>query len=304
MWQDVLLRQPFEFVRYHSRFVEQQALHDYEHVYQKVLRDLNPLGFGELQGKQVLDLGCGQRFAFALLCAAAGAVVTALDVDYVAPDPLPTYAWRVLKHNGPKRALKSLIRRLLFDRRYYRSLERACGEKVSAYAHKISFVTADRHAKNYALPGESFDLIVANAVVEHVVNVELMVLEIHRLLKREGFFHAIIHNFYSLSGGHNVEWAYPDESPSSKVPPWDHLRENRFPSRACLNRFKPQQYREAFGKRLEVMVFEGRDARHDPDGLEGERFLTPELAAELSAYPRELLLTRAWCIICRKPVIS
>jgi hypothetical protein len=35
-------------------------------------------------------------------------------------------------------------------------------------------------------------------------------------------------------------------------------------------------------------------------GFEGERFLTKEISGELSAYPRELLLTRSWCIICQK----
>ena len=48
------------------------------------------------------------------------------------------------------------------------------------------------------------------------------------------------------------------------------------------------------------MLFEERDIHHDPGMLEGERHLTPEIESELSAYPRELLLTRAWCAICRK----
>jgi len=39
---------------------------------------------------------------------------------------------------------------------------------------------------------------------------------------------------------------------------------------------------------------------HDLDEPEGERFLTPAIEAELSQYPRELLLTRAWRIIARK----
>jgi len=60
------------------------------------------------------------------------------------------------------------------------------------------------------------------------------------------------------------------------------------------------EYCDAFCQQLEAILFEGQDVHHDPGRLEGEHWLTPEIAAELVAYPRELLLTRAWCIICRK----
>jgi hypothetical protein len=129
-------------------------------------------------------------------------------------------------------------------------------------------------------------------VVEHVVDVVGFAAEIKRLLLPGGYSYGIIHNFYSLSGGHNLEWAYPDECPSLKVPLWDHLRESGFPSWAYLNRLKPEEYLNAFSRELEIILFEGRDINHNPGGLEGELLLTPELCAELAAYPRELLLTR------------
>jgi SAM-dependent methyltransferase len=193
---------------------------------------------------------------------------------------------------------------LVFDKGYYDALEAAAGKRLRSFQPRITFVVADPEGANYPLPSESFDLIASNAVVEHVADVSGFAAEVWRLLVAGGYFYAIIHNFYSLSGGHNLEWAYPDENPSSRVPPWDHLRQNRFPSWTYLNRLKPEEYREAFGKYLQVVLLEGRDINHDPGGLEGERLLTPELAAELSAYPRELLLTRAWCIIYRKPDVS
>ena len=176
----------------------------------------------------------------------------------------------------------------------------AITEKLKAFRSGIRFVAADPSVSDYPLHSESFDLVATNAVVEHVADVSSFAKETKRLLAKGGYFFAIIHNFLSISGGHNLEWAFPDEYPSCKVPPWDHLRQDSFPAWSHLNRLKPDEYYAAFSKYLEVVLFEGRDINHDPGGLEGERFLTEDLAVELAAYPRELLLTRAYCIICRK----
>jgi len=295
-----IIREIRELLTYHSQFSERQAYHDCVNVFGKAMRDLGQVGFTSLAGKRVLDLGCGQRFPFALQCAADGAEVTALDLDYVKPDVWPLAFARTWKHNGPKRALKSVVRRILFDRRYYTLLEGTAKHPLRSCASKISFVVADPQAASYPLPDEQFDLIASNAVVEHVEDVFLLAAEVHRLLCEGGYFHALIHNFYSISGGHALEWAYPDERPSAKIPPWDHLRENQFPAWAYLNRLKPDEYKAAFAKHLRVLLFEGRDVHHDPGGREGERYLTPDVEDELSTYPRELLLTRGWCVICRK----
>jgi SAM-dependent methyltransferase len=240
-------------------------------------------------------------FAFALQCAADGAHVTALDAAYVKPDLLPVAFVRTLAHGGPKQAVKSAVRRLLFSLRYYRVLEREAGRPLRGHARDVRFVTTDAEGSRYPLPPGSFDLVASNAVLEHVADVPGFAREIARVLAPGGLFHGIIHNYYSLSGGHNPDWAYADEHPSTQVPPWDHLRGNSHPAFVHLNKARPEAYRCALGEALEVLLFEGRDINHAPGGLEGERFLTPEIAAELSAYPRELLLTRSWCVIARKP---
>ncbi|MFB3887071.1 MAG: class I SAM-dependent methyltransferase [Thermodesulfobacteriota bacterium] len=295
-----VLREVLGLFSYHYRSGRRFAEHDCHNVFEKTVRDLKSIGFDEMVDKRVLDLGCGQRFPLALQCASSGARVTALDVNYVKPDMLPLSFYRTLKHDGLKRALKSMLRRLLFDGIYYASLEGASGKNLRSFRSKITFVLADARSGKYPLPSDSYDLVVSNAVVEHVADVNAFGKEIRRLLVRGGLFCANIHNFYSLSGGHALGWAYPDESPSSEVPPWDHLRENRFPSWAYLNRLRPEQYRHAFADHLEMVLFEGRDINHDHGGLEGERFLTPEVEAELAPYSRELLLTRSWSMICRK----
>ncbi len=289
-----------QLISYHSRFSARFAKHDCHNVFEKAVRDLRAAGCKDIAGKRVLDLGCGQRYPFALQCAASGAVATALDIDHVEPNPWPLAFYHTTRHNGLKRASKSLLRHLLFDGNYYGRLESEAGRSLCDWQRQISFVLTDPTCASYPLPAGSFDVIASNAVVEHVADVGRFASEVSRLLVSGGYFYAIIHNYYSLSGGHNLEWAYPDEHPSSDIPPWDHLRENRFPAWSHLNRLLPDQYLEAFGRELKVALFEGRDVNHDPWNLEGEKLLTPEIAAELAAYPRDLLLTRAWCLICKK----
>lgn len=209
----MILREVQELIKYHSVYGPRFARHDCHNVFGKAMKDLAQFGFGGLEGKRVLDLGCGQRFPFALQCAASGADVTALDIDYVKPDSLPIAFYRTARFNGLKRACKSALRKVLFDGSYYAALDNAAGKPLRRFKREIKFVTADPAGAEYPLPGGSFDLIVSNAVLEHVADVNKFSREINRLLGNGGVFHGIIHNFYSLSGGHHMEWAYPEEEP-------------------------------------------------------------------------------------------
>jgi SAM-dependent methyltransferase len=273
-------------------------------VFSKAIQDLDRFGFDGLSGKRVLDLGCGERFHFALLCAGHGAQVAAIDIEYVAPDFIPLAFLRAARHDGVKRAARFVLRRLLFDSRYYHSLEDAAGMNLRSLSSRIDFGIVSDDATMYPFRDESFDLIASNAVLEHVADVPHFASEVVRLLKPGGYFYAIAHNYYSISGGHRPEWSQPDVLPAKEIPPWDHLRKNQYPTRSHLNRYSPEQYADAFSPLMQMLLFEGRDAAHNPAGQrgEGEQFLTAEVASELSAYPRELLLTRAWCLICKKPL--
>jgi SAM-dependent methyltransferase len=285
--------------KHHFSFTERSAEHDHNNTFKKMLRDLQAVGYNGIKGQSILDLGCGTRYSLALQLVANGASVTALDVDYIITDWLPLAFYRIIKKGGFLRAVKAAVRRILFDERYYKTLEKVAGQSLLNFRDKITFVVTEAE-EPYPLPDESFDLIVAIAVLEHVTNVRLFASEVKRMLKPGGYFYAIIHNFYSLSGGHHPEWAFPDEHPSKIVPPWDHLRANRFPVSAYLNKLKPEQYLEIFGGQLQVIIFEGRDLNHDAGGLEGESLLTEEVYQELSKYPKDLLLNKAWCMLCFK----
>lgn len=288
--------------RYHSGNAAAMARHDYENVFRKALGDLSRAGFEPDRQCRVLDLGCGQRYPFALLLSEEVAGVDAIDVDWVRPDILPLYVYNVWRANGPKRALKSAARRVLFDRAYYSTLAALAQRRLKS--DRVRFTRVADVSRPYPFGDGVFDLIFSNAVIEHVQNVDLVAPELARMLKPGGFLFAIIHNYYSLSGGHALEWAHPDSDPPDDVPPWDHLRESLRSTHAYLNRLRPDEYLEAFRRHMDVGLFEPRDVNHDPGGMEGEGFLTTELAEELSAFPRELLLTRAYCVIARRPQVG
>jgi SAM-dependent methyltransferase len=295
-----LLREIQNLFVYNRRYTERFAYHDCHNVFQKTLHDLKLQGFEGLAGKNILDLGCGQRYPFALQCAAEGANVTSLDVEYVKPDPIVPYFVQCFKYGGFKRAVKSTMRRLCFDKKYYRILEECSGKRIRDFAHEIKFVTQGTTNCSYSLPSEEYDLIASNAVLEHIADVSGFVSEIKRLLRPGGLFYGNIHNFYSISGGHNMEWAFPDEFASKTVPPWDHLRANKYPTHVFLNRYRPEQYKQEFAKYLKILTFEAKDINHDSGGIEGGQFLKGQVAEELKRYPRDLLLTRAYGIVCRK----
>lgn len=295
-----LLEEIKTIYNYHQRSTKEFAIHDYNNVYKKAINDLSNYGLGSMKGKEFLDLGCGARFPFSLLAASDGANVTALDISYVKPHALPVFFLKILLANGVKRAAKSVLRKSLFDKLYLRQLEASAAIELTSLIPKINFILADPAAANYPLPSNKYDLIVSNAVLEHVEDVKKYFAEVGRLLKKGGLSYGWIHNYYSISGGHNLESAYPDTNPSPRIAPWDHLRNNQYPTHIYLNKLKPEDYKTAAAASVEVLLFEVRDINHDAGGLEGEKFLTAEVQAELSHLPRELLLTRSYCIICKK----
>jgi 2-polyprenyl-3-methyl-5-hydroxy-6-metoxy-1,4-benzoquinol methylase len=68
----MIVREVSELIEYHKNFGHRFAEYDYLNVYRKALRGLARNDFNGLEGKRVLDLGCGQRFPFALQCSAEG----------------------------------------------------------------------------------------------------------------------------------------------------------------------------------------------------------------------------------------
>ncbi len=275
-----------DILNYHRGQTEVFAHHDYD-----VFTSLNErIGKYLPDGKsklRVLDIGCGQRYPNTLLFANTDRFeAVGIDADVVGPG-VSKYVKMVLK-NGLERSVKSAIRETLFDRAYFSTLEKAAGKKLTKRNLNIVNTDSDR----LPFPDNYFDVIISNAVFEHIEDVEAAIAELVRVSKPGAVLYNVIHLYASLSGGHNLQWAYPEKHTPDDVPPWDHLRQNKYPTHIYLNKLREYDYKAFFGKHTEILEWN--------DGVsEGRELLSNEIRNELSRYSEDELLKRDVTAICR-----
>jgi len=239
---------------------------------------------------RILELGCGQIATQTVLFQADGADVVGIDVE------VPTYTMglgtliKVIRTNGVERALKSLLRHWLFDRRSFAELSAKYGKRLPFEALDVRLMDAT----HLSFPDDYFDFVYSAWVFEHVADVAGAVREMNRVLKPSGIAWINAHLFPSLSGGHNLEWLHPDEKSAEKVPPWDHLLDNRFPVNTYLNKLRLDDYRRIFADTVDVI--------DEALACEGIDLLTPTIEESLHnrGYTREELLTYNLRFLCRK----
>jgi len=244
----------------------------------------------EVNQAHILDVGCGQTATQVILFKADGADVVGIDME------VPTYKMslqtfrQVIRNNGADRALKSLLRHLLFDRKFFSELSLRYGKSISL----DQLDTRLMDATSLTFPDNCFDFIYSAWAFEHIDNVALAIKELNRVLKPAGVAWIGIHLFPSLSGGHHLDWIWPDRSSSDTVPPWDHLLDKRYPVNTYLNEYRLEQYRGIFQQHINIF--------DEKLTYEGEKFLTPETENILlnKGYTRENLLTRTVTFLCRK----
>jgi SAM-dependent methyltransferase len=242
---------------------------------------------GDITQLRVLDVGCGKSFWLSLLLANHGANVTGIDTEVVQPGLSFGKYVELLKNNGFERALRTLVWEQIFAKPYYSELNKL--NKTPLTFDKLELRSMS--GANLDFPEDSFDLIVSHEVFEHIVDIPTTLRGLQSVLKPEGRTYIYIHNFTSLSGGHHIAWKYPDTEPSTKVPPWDHLRENRYSDiPSWLNQMREHEYRTEFEKYFEIIEWRSTDR-------EGEALLTDDIRKELSNYSVGELLTKGFIVI-------
>jgi hypothetical protein len=104
----------------------------------------------------------------------------------------------------------------------------------------------------------------------------------------EGIACIQVHLFTSRTGGHHLGKQF------DKVPPWDHLRQNRFPVPIYMNKLRKAEWLKLFSQKFEIL-----EVLNEID-KDGEKLLTPKILDELSEYSIDELLTSTITIVARK----
>ena len=272
------------------------ARHDYADVYRKTRADLERYALEPLAESSLLVFGCGYNYPDVALFSASVREVAGVDVlgAYYRNGLRATL--RAIPRNARRKSLAilgALCKRIHY-RRYYRHLERLSGVAIDHAA--LHLETYD--GTHLPWPDASFDVVISNAVLEHVADCEQVVADLARITRPGGISYHLWHNYYSYTGGH-MPPALCEQAP------WGHLR--GIHHKRDLNHLTPQAIESAFGQRFELLDCFAVDVQHNKRGVDAAyqpdhaAALTPEIAAELRDYDRDLLLTRAYLLVARKP---
>jgi len=272
------------------------AQHDYAEVFAKSRADLERYSQQPLSEADLLVLGCGYNYPDVLLYAPQVRSTAGVDVlSAFHRDGLCTSlqtAWASEGHRGYQ-LLDALSKRVHY-RRYYRHLARLVDAPLDHRTPQIQ----SYDGTHLPWPNESLDLVISNAVFEHVADCPAVVADLARVTRPGGISYHLWHNYYSYTGGH--------QPPSlCSQAPWGHLR--GIHHKSGLNHLRPEEIERAFAERFEVLDLFAVDAHHNKRGVDAAyqpdhaAALTPEIERELADYDRDLLLTRAHLIVARKP---
>jgi SAM-dependent methyltransferase len=266
------------------------AARDASKVFRNALSTLKRYFPERWHSARVVEIGSGQHATITLLFHSLGIKATGIDMDYVRFGYAPRKYLNIWKANGFERALKTLARNVLFDPGYYSTVEETFGQPLK----KKTVDLRRMNSAKLAFKKESVDYFFSFAVFEHLQDIEKTCREMARVLTKDGVANISIDLFHSASGGHNLEWAFPDERVSKRVPAWDHLRDNRYPTHVYLNKLREKDYRRIFKKYFKIL--------EEHSTYEGKKVLTKKLEKELTAkgFTREELLKRSWRVVLKK----
>jgi SAM-dependent methyltransferase len=244
-----------------------------------------------LEDCRVLEIGYGQRPWRLLWLANLGVDITGVDLDRPVLRATPGEFLRILREQGAERALKSLVRAILFDRRersaLARAIERETGRSFTNPVDRLRVSDAASDAFWRTMP--PLDFIYSEDVFEHIPSegLQRMAGAMAASLKPDGLAFIRPDVFTGITGGHHPEWyAHTLSAPRRRrSEPWEHLRKGRFSASTFLNRWSRADYRRLFARHFEIV----EERASNPDL--GREFLTPEVRAELEQYPEAELLS-------------
>jgi SAM-dependent methyltransferase len=240
-----------------------------------------------LRGKSILDIGCGRFAPISVLLHSQGYNVIGIDSLYIGlKDSFIQRWWKcwsLQQFNG-------LFIEIYLDLFRLRQKYNLILQRVSGINIKLDGLDIRRiNAENLLFPENSFDIVFAVTVFEHIAHVEKASKEICKVLRKDGIVYLVIDLYTGISGSHNPLWYN-----TQKVPPWDHLRQQTSPLPTFLNKLRLNDYISIFKKNFEILYME-LEEKHGAKEL-----LTPDIRAELAEYSENELLSSALFLILRK----
>lgn len=246
-----------------------------------------------LRNLDILDIGSGQ-FLLQMFYFAQHNRVVGIDWDIIprGVNPIPYIA--MFRMNGPRRAVKTIGRKLLgVDRRYRKALM-----KELNVAHLPRLAVQRMDACNMTFPDKAFDLVHSSAVFHHLTDPEQAVSEAARVLRPGGIAYIAFHLFTSETGSLDVK-EYRDEQ--GRPLRWPHLRgncKNRITTNTYVNKVRLNDWRRLFEAGMPEAEFvfnrtSRRDARADAEALMSQ--------GELADYSLEELLVHDVTVLWQRP---
>lgn len=247
---------------------KEKAIKVYTH-YRKIKKHVKSNLGEKLKGLRILDLGCGQRFPYTYLLSRDNTVV-GIDLDVVLTEHKLSNYISIIKKNGINRFLKTFIRSIFFDMRYYQQLRKL--ESKGGKTHRFHLLRMN--AEDLKLPDDSFDFVISIYAFEHIQHVEKVIKEIKRVLTPQGKFYIAVDFYTKLYGGHKPDPHHP----------WNHLLDENFTSDVYLNKLRLDDYITLFKTYFDDLSFLcqiNEKANH---------LLTPELKKKLPQYSQKELI--------------
>jgi len=293
-----ILQNEIAYIDYLKFIHPKHANHDYFNSFLKSKKDVENWLNTPLSEASVLIIGCGYRYPDVLLYSLFAKEVYGLDIV----NAFYKNGFIALYHSLRKRD-KSVLYSFLaaFGQRnglrknYYRQLS-----NISNLSLKYSDVNLIQYdGKKAPFKDNQFDVVLSNAVLEHVDNLEMFYREVARITKPNGLSYHLYHNYYSFSGGHLAEKLNVKH-------PWGHLRGIYNTNSKDLNKKTLEEILGHFSSFFKAKKSFPVSKDHSKKGIdktfsyEKEELLTKDIRKELIEFSDEQLLTRAYLIIGTK----
>lgn len=285
---------------------ENQAQRDYNNVFKKEFKLINQyLGKNINKKSKILIFGCGYNYPDVYL-------FSTITKDTFGVDIQETFyrdgLIKLIKFYKKDENIVLAILKAIYERRKYSGYFKTLQNYVGKLNHNsLKLLTVEGNKLPY--PNNYFDVIVSNAVLEHVSDVKSCLKEMNRIIKPGGIAYHVLHNYYSLTGAH-----VPNKIVSNN--PWGHLLGNKDYisylrlSKIYLNKIDPYALKEQLIKaKFNLLLFEGIDAEHNISGspnynCTGEDVFSSLIPAKrkilLDKHERKTLLTECYLYIAEK----